>query len=169
MAATGASDTSPRRRRTPPQILILPRRAARVSAAVAGLALALVTVFWLPHAIVQKEYGGIGVYGFVLSATIFNSRWYVSRVETRGDELHIRNWLRDQVFKREDVVGFARVEMSGGRREGWPPGKVSQIGVTVAGHRTILMNASVRGPIDTTSVDTWVSDLHRWLDPQPRT
>ncbi len=34
--------------------------------------------------------------------------------------------------------------------------------MTVRGPRTILLNASVRGPTDTTSVENWLQDLQKW-------
>jgi hypothetical protein len=145
-------------------IVIRPPESRRIVGFAAGVLLALVGFLWLPAALSDNPSGAIAVYGFLLFCAVYNSRWALSRVEVRGDELHVRNWVRNEVFRRDDVVGFVRVELDArprGSRK-LTLGEKSQIGLTVRGPRTILLNASVRGPTDTTSVDSWLQDLQKW-------
>ncbi len=147
-----------------PSIVIRPPEFRRISGIAGGIALALVGLLWLPGALSDNPAGALAVYGFCFLCAVNNSRWALSRVEVRGNELHVRNWVRNKAFSRDDVLGFARVELDGRQRGSrkLTLGEKSQIAMTVRGPRTILFNASVRGPTDTTSVDSWLQDLQQW-------
>ncbi|MFM7253169.1 MAG: hypothetical protein ACKO27_08920 [Ilumatobacteraceae bacterium] len=144
-----------------PSIVIRPPAIRRIGG---GIALVLVGLLWLPAMLSVDPAGALAVYGFFVFCAVNSCRWSLGRVEVRGDELHVRNWVRNEVFRRDEVVGFARVELDGRPRGSriLTLGELSQIGVKVRGPRVILLNASLRGPIDTTSVDSWLEDLQKW-------
>ena len=144
-----------------PSIVIRPPVMLRIAG---GVALVLVGLLWLPATVSDDPAGALAVYGFFAFGAVNSSRWTLSRAEVRRGELHVRNWVRNEVFGRDDVVGFARVELDGRPRGSriLTLGEVSQIGMKVRGSRVVLLNASRRGPIDTTSVDRWLQDLQKW-------
>ena len=100
---------------------------------------------------------GWGAWAFILGASLNALVISAQSASTHGSDLWVRNYGWRRVIPRSSIVVFIAEPMVG-------PTVAKRIMVVVRGRKhPIILRASVRGPIDTESVEEWLIDLNHWL------
>jgi hypothetical protein len=111
----------------------------------------------LVTSLTSDDASGWVAWAFILVASINGLVVWAQSASTHGSDLWVRNYGWRRVIPRSTIVAFA-IE---------PTNRVAiakRIMVVVRGRtQPIVIGASVRGPIDTQTVDEWMVDLNKWL------
>ena len=84
------------------------------------------------------------------------------RVRASGDELHVRNFIRDHVYQRRDIDCFLGVDPIAHRSVNSPRLLGRHVVVKLHDGRVLPLFAASRGPFGQTNLGRWLNSLNAW-------